>query len=373
MSNEIPRGKQKINTRNRKKEKASIQLAEPAKRLDGDLFSPSLTWLQRLPLFGFSLGGMVFGVILGAILFADAPSLLSTDSENILPPSSFGYSEAGVMVFLGIAAMLAILLVLAFLYTSWQRAVQMEIHKASRAKNEFLSGISHELRNPLNSILGFSEVLSRGYLGKLNKEQAKHVAYISASGDHLLALVDNLLDINRIKEDKLDFNPKSVNLKNLMNSSMQLIRPTAEAKSISLVHETNESLAQLWIFLDESKFLQALTNLLSNAIKFTPEHGRVVVGTYIKNSNFVVSIQDTGPGIAAEYTKLIFERFFQVNQRTDSKDPGSGLGLPISLHLAKMHGGRIFLKDSSNSSGSCFVFEIPMLVAVKPDTLVTNS
>ncbi len=300
-------------------------------------------------------------------LFNKSTSSVSTSGFYIILSSSvavilYSILNDGIFSISTWFPLLPLLLILIFLYTSWHKERQCEVLELSRAKRVFLSGMSHELRNPLNSILGFSEALSHGYLGKLNKKQAEHIAYINASGNQLLELVDNLLDISEIEGGQIEFDPKPVDLQDLIDISIQSICTQAEAKNINVKCKTNEKLADLWVFVDQAKFEKILSNLLSNAIKFSPAHGLVEIDTKLKDGKISINVHDTGPGIPAKYKSLIFERFFQINQGSDNKDPGVGLGLPISLHLAKLHGGRIVLKDSDMQPGSCFSIEIPLLV-----------
>ncbi len=339
---------------------------------DGGLHSTSIIWSPILPLFSVFLAGTIYGVAIWTILFLYLTFLVYAHSIDIVPATTFESGQLEFLLFLSTTAVLTILLILAFLYTSWQKAVQHEILTASRAKSEFLSGISHELRNPLNSIIGFSEALASGYYGELNEMQVRHIGYINTSGDHLLALVDNLLDISKIEEGKVEFDPVPVDLHDMIESSLQLVGNTVKEKNIELECKASGELDGLWVYLDESKFRQILINLVSNAIKFTPSHGKVKLLADIEDRNLVVRVYDSGPGIPPEYRQLIFERFFQIHQKTDRKDPGSGLGLAISLHLARLHGGRIYLEEPRQNSGSCFVIEVPLRAALKPGSTMDN-
>jgi signal transduction histidine kinase len=250
------------------------------------------------------------------------------------------------LYFASITAVITILLFLASFYLSWQKAVQESLLEANQAKNEFLSGMSHELRTPLNSIMGFSEVLERGYVGKLNEKQSEYVSHINARGSHMLALVNDLLDVAKIESGDVDFNPTSVNVHQLLSSSAFMFQNDVAKKSVELSYQEDKQLESLSCLLDEFKFKQILINLLSNAVEFSPDKGRIVLQGKVDNDTLSVSVSDEGPGIPREYHQQIFDRFFQIDGR-DNVSPGTGLGL-------------------SNNCGTKITLEVPLRIADVP-------
>ena len=261
--------------------------------------------------------------------------------------------------------MIVILLLLASLYLSWQKAVQESLLEANQAKNEFLSGMSHELRTPLNSIMGFSEILERGYVGKLNDKQSEYVSHINASGGHMLALVNDLLDVAKIESGDVDFNPTSVNVHQLLSSSAFMFQNGIIKKSIDLSYREDKQFESLSCLLDEFKFKQILINLLSNAVKFSPDRGHIVLEGKVDNETLLVSVSDEGPGIPREYHQRIFDRFFQIDN-ANNVSPGTGLGLSISQYFAELHDGHIFVDQSNNNCGTKITVEVPLHITDAP-------
>lgn len=324
--------------------------------VDGGLYSTSIPWFPVLPIFGAFFSGKNYGIFICSLLTAFLLSLLYLHSINAVQ-----ILEIDELLRLSLYAAAAIssvtlLLFVAFNYLSWQSAVREELVKANRVKNEFLSGVSHELRTPLNSILGFSEVLSKNYVGELNEEQTKFVSHIRSSGDHLLQLVNDLLDISKIEAGQLGFHPEAVNVHELCSESIAMVKGKADDKNIGLITQTMD-LKKLLLSLDRLKIKQILLNLLSNAIKFTPEGGTIYLSASINDGKLILEVEDTGPGISLEHHNSVFERFYQVNNNTDNKDPGTGLGLALSKHYVEMHGGEIYLCKETRAAK--FICELP--------------
>jgi len=251
---------------------------------------------------------------------------------------------------------------------------------ATRAKSEFLANMSHELRTPLNSILGFSELLMSGITGDLTPEQKEQVSYISLSGKHLLNLIDDILDLSKVEAGKLELELSAVSLKDVLNSSIIMLREKAIKHNIKLSLEI-ESDADIEIEADERKLKQIVFNLLSNAVKFTPDGGSVRVSarrvdsswliaqgkideltamSYERNRDFVeISVADTGIGIKQEEMAKLFQPFQQLESAYTKKYEGTGLGLALTKRLVELHGGRIWA-ESEFGKGSVFTFVIPM-------------
>jgi signal transduction histidine kinase len=231
-----------------------------------------------------------------------------------------------------------------------------ELEAASRHKSEFLANMSHELRTPLNAIIGFSEVLSERMFGDLNEKQDEYLKDIHASGQHLLSLINDILDLSKIEAGRMELELSDFDLPLTIDNALMLIRERAGRRGIELQRTVDERLGQ--IQGDERKIRQVLLNLLSNAIKFAPEGGRIEVGAKPVNGSIEVSVTDTGVGIAPEDQEAIFEEFQQVGTAA-KKIEGTGLGLALSRKFIELHGGKIWVK-SQIGAGSTFTFTIPM-------------
>jgi len=231
---------------------------------------------------------------------------------------------------------------------------QLEV--ASQHKSEFLANMSHELRTPLNAIIGFSEVLSERMFGELNDKQAEYLKDIYASGQHLLSLINDILDLSKIEAGRMELELTDFHLPTALDNALTLVRERAGRRGIALELAVDERLGE--IRADERKIRQVVLNLLSNAIKFTPEGGRIEVRAAPMDGSVEVSVTDTGVGIAPEDQEAIFEEFKQVGTAA-KKVEGTGLGLALSRKFIELHGGRIWVK-STEGVGSTFTFTIPL-------------
>jgi GAF domain-containing protein len=231
-----------------------------------------------------------------------------------------------------------------------------ELEAASRHKSEFLANMSHELRTPLNAIIGFSEVLSERMFGELNEKQDEYLKDIHASGQHLLSLINDILDLSKIEAGRMELEVTDFDLPMAIDNALTLIRERAARRSIALHTTVDERLGH--VQGDERKIRQVLLNLLSNAIKFTPEGGRIHVEARSVNESVEVSLTDTGVGIAPEDQEAVFEEFRQVGT-ADKKVEGTGLGLALSRKFIELHGGKIWVK-SQVGQGSRFTFTVPV-------------
>lgn len=252
-----------------------------------------------------------------------------------------------------------------------QKAV-LAADAANRAKSEFLASMSHELRTPLNAILGFTQVMNRD--SSLSLENQKNLEIINRAGEHLLNLINDILEMSKIEAGKISFNETEFDLIHLLNDLANILRLRAESKGLRLNLEYEQSLPQ-YVCTDEGKLRQILINLLGNAIKFT-EQGYVTLRVKqqpflnsgelqeIRNSNqqclakncLIFEVEDTGIGIAPEEIHLLFEAFVQTESGRKSHQ-GTGLGLPISRKYVQMMGGEIKVKSTPNV-GSLFSFDI---------------
>jgi GAF domain-containing protein len=235
-----------------------------------------------------------------------------------------------------------------------EKSRQLEV--ASQHKSEFLANMSHELRTPLNAIIGFSEVLSERMFGELNEKQEEYSKDIHASGEHLLSLINDILDLSKIEAGRMELELTDFHLPQAIENALTLVRERAGRRGIALAHTIDEGLGE--IRGDERKVKQVLLNLLSNALKFTPEAGRVEVRAGIVDGMAEISVTDTGVGIAPEDQEAVFEEFRQVGT-ADKKVEGTGLGLTLCRKFVELHGGRIWVK-SQVGAGSTFTFTIPV-------------
>jgi len=216
--------------------------------------------------------------------------------------------------------------------------------------------MSHELRTPLNAVIGFSEVLSERMFGDLNEKQDEYLKDIHASGQHLLSLINDILDLSKIEAGRMELELTNFDLPAALDNAIMLVRERAARHGISLHKGFDERLGQ--ILADERKVRQVVLNLLSNAIKFTPEGGRIEVLAAPKDGSVEVSVSDTGVGIAPEDQEAVFEEFRQVGTAA-KKIEGTGLGLTLCRKFVELHGGKIWVK-SQIGHGATFSFSLPM-------------
>ena len=230
---------------------------------------------------------------------------------------------------------------------------QLEV--ASRHKSEFLANMSHELRTPLNAIIGFSEVLNERMFGELNEKQEEYLKDIHASGQHLLSLINDILNLSKIEAGRMELELTDFDLPAAMDNSVTLVRERASRRGVTLEIAVEERVGV--IRGDERKIRQVLLNLLSNAIKFTPEGGRIEIGAALRDGAVEVSVSDTGVGIAPEDQEAAFEEFRQVGASA-AKQEGTGLGLALCRKFIELHGGKIWV-TSAVGAGSTFTFRLP--------------
>ena len=231
-----------------------------------------------------------------------------------------------------------------------------ELESASRHKSEFLANMSHELRTPLNAIIGFSEVLSERMFGDINEKQAEYIGDILQSGQHLLSLINDILDLSKIEAGRMELELNDFNLPGTIDQTVMLVRERAVRRGITLRRTIDERLGS--IRADERKVKQVLLNLLSNAVKFTPQGGKIDVRAAMNDGVAEVSVTDTGVGIAPEDQAAVFEEFRQVGTASRNVE-GTGLGLTISRKFIELHGGRIWV-TSQVGAGSTFTFTLPV-------------
>jgi signal transduction histidine kinase len=215
---------------------------------------------------------------------------------------------------------------------------------ANQAKSEFLAAMSHELRTPLNAVIGFSEILTMEALGPLgNARYLEYARDIRSSGKHLLALINDILDLSRFDSGQADLQDEEVSVVDLIGPVLRMVIDQAAEANVSLDRKIEARLPT--IRADKRRIHQVLINLVSNGIKFTPASGRVCVSAFHAGDEIAILVADTGIGIAAEDIPKAFERFRQIDSRLSRKYEGSGLGLPLARQLMEAHGGRLVLES----------------------------
>jgi signal transduction histidine kinase len=255
---------------------------------------------------------------------------------------------------------------------------------ANQAKSDFLANMSHELRTPLNAVIGFSEILRDQYFGNLNEKQEEYVKDILESGKHLLSLINDILDLSKIEAGKVEFKPSKVNIKELLEDSLIMVKQKCMKHGIDLGIDIAQDLEDLEITADKRKLKQVMYNLLSNAAKFTSYGEKIRVTadlisefgiriselkgeekqSAIRNpqSAIEISVADTGIGISPEDQEKIFEEFHQVRSSYTDKTPGTGLGLSLVKRLVEVHGGKVWVESDGEGKGSRFSFTLPVRI-----------
>ncbi len=228
---------------------------------------------------------------------------------------------------------------------------------ANRSKDEFLATMSHELRTPLTSIIGFSDILKDKMFGELNEKQDHYVDHILDAGNHLLQLINDVLDLSKVEAGKMELLYEHFSPSDAVDEVNTLLSPLAMDKRIKLVIDTDGNIEE--IHADRTKFKQVLYNLASNAIKFTPEKGTVSIISGISENMLRVCVRDTGIGISLEDQAKLFQPFRQLNSYTTNEYAGTGLGLALVKRFVEMHNGKVWV-DSIVGEGSEFYFSLPV-------------
>jgi signal transduction histidine kinase len=230
-----------------------------------------------------------------------------------------------------------------------------EVQRATQLKSEFLARMSHELRTPMNAIIGFSDLLAEEAEGPLSDAYKMFVRHIRNGAKHLLALINDVLDLSKIEAGRIELTPEEFRAADALEEVLPVIRPLAEVKSIRIDSQLD---GEVLILADRTRFKQILYNLLSNSLKFTPEGGRVWIEAVPGEGRVSLTVGDTGMGIPPAEQQAIFEEFYQVGTTTKGVKEGTGLGLAITKRLVELHGGMIGVV-SEPGQGSRFTFTLP--------------
>ncbi|MFA5054798.1 MAG: PAS domain S-box protein [Dehalococcoidia bacterium] len=259
--------------------------------------------------------------------------------------------------------------------TSELDKAKITAEQANKAKSDFLANMSHEIRTPLSTIIGFSELLYDETKGPLNNDQKKYMGYVTSAGEHLLSLINDILDLSKVEAGKMELLTTKFSVSDLLKNSLSFIAEKALKHNIKLLSEISSDVDM--IEADERKVKQILYNLLSNAVKFTPDGGSVIIGAKLvkpdsaaipsgirkglRNTEYVlISVKDTGIGIAKKDQAKLFTEFYQIEEPYAKKYEGTGLGLALSKRLVALHGGKIWFESKGQGKGSTFYFILPL-------------
>ena len=334
----------------------------PRKSYQGAKLPRRVSWIGRL---FFAPGD---SIVLGMVVLADAfrmPTLRKFATHFVV---YFGD------LFLGVVSALMWLLFAGTIFLLNKVRVSLDVSRkkreeetqqvaleqqilANRAKSEFLANMSHELRTPLNAIIGFSEMLKQEFFGDLNEKQAEYVRDINMSGSHLLNIINDILDISKIEAGDMELNEEEVDLEEMIDGCISLVKHRAETGQVTLVTDFRSSMKVIRV--DAQKLKQIMLNLLSNAVKFTPEEGTIEVGVDVdKEGAFVLSVTDTGVGMSPEQIPEAMRPFGQVDNAISRESEGTGLGLPLTKSLVEAHGGTLEV-ESNLGVGTTITLRFP--------------
>jgi signal transduction histidine kinase/DNA-binding response OmpR family regulator len=253
--------------------------------------------------------------------------------------------------------------------TAALKASNLELARASQIKSEFLGRMSHDLRTPLNAVIGFADLLLLQQTGPLNEKQQRYMQHVANAGRHLLELVNDILDLSRVEAGKLEIRPEACQVEPILDEMLALFRTQAQVRRVTLVLEIRSPLAKLMV--DRIRLQQIFHNLLSNAVKFTTEGGLVTISARQIGAEQEFVVRDTGIGIAPEDHQRIFEAYEQAGKQ-EGKQKGTGLGLAITKRLVEMHGGRIWV-ESVPGQGSAFMVRLPGAEPFQAETEMTDA
>jgi signal transduction histidine kinase len=270
-----------------------------------------------------------------------------------------GFSAEDANIYTTLAAQVAVALQNARLYVE-QTATVTQLRELDRLKSSFLANMSHELRTPLNSILGFADVIIEGLDGPLTVNMDSDLRLIQKNGQHLLHLINDVLDMAKIEAGRMNLNPEKFKIYEVLDEVTSITSTLASEKNLALfIEECSDRHVE--IYADHTRLRQVMINLVNNAIKFT-ECGKISLKVEpMDGARVLITVRDTGIGIPPDKIEAVFQEFTQVDSSTTRKAGGTGLGLPISRKLVEMHGGQLWAESSGISGeGSAFFVELPV-------------
>jgi signal transduction histidine kinase len=239
-----------------------------------------------------------------------------------------------------------------------------ELAESDQRKSEFLANISHELRTPMHSILGYTNMLLKGSYGYLNEQQQKNLKKVYENAQHLMHILNDLLDLSHLELGRMKLQISPVSVKKIFLSSLVSVEPLLIDRILDVEHQISSEIPP--VLVDEVRIKEVMINLLSNAIKFTPDHGKITI--YAKETPrpdsdpgekvVEIRVQDTGIGVSEKDQEVIFDQFRQLNEQKRAEEKGTGLGLFISKKLVEVHGG-VLRVQSEPGNGSVFSFTLP--------------
>ncbi|HLO33822.1 MAG TPA: PAS domain S-box protein [Anaerolineales bacterium] len=270
-----------------------------------------------------------------------------------------GFSDEDANIYITLAAQVGVALQNARLYAE-QTATLNQLRELDKLKSSFLANMSHELRTPLNSILGFTDVIMEGLDGPLTEHMDSDLRLIQKNGQHLLHLINDVLDMAKIEAGRMNLNPEVFRVQEVLFEVTSITSTLAHDKNLLLLIGEHSD-REVEIYADRTRLRQVMINLVNNAIKFTDKGEIALNVSPMDGARVLISVKDTGIGIPPEKLEAIFQEFTQVDASSTRKTGGTGLGLPISRRLVEMHGGRVWAESTGiPGEGSTFLVELPL-------------
>lgn len=232
------------------------------------------------------------------------------------------------------------------------------VDELSQSRTSLMAKVSHELRSPLNAIIGFAELLYHSKVGEISSQQKEYLSDILSSARHLLLLINDVLDIAKVEAGRMEFYPEQVDLEKILNETKEIFKSLIEKKKLQLVTNVDASLKQIKI--DPTRFKQVLYNYVSNALKYTPDGGSVTVRIIpiVNTSQLRLEVEDTGVGVRSEDLNKLFVEFQQLDREIAKQYPSTGLGLALTKHIVEAQGGQVDV-NSTFGKGSTFIATLP--------------